>query len=229
VNIVELWRYPVKSMLGEQVDEATLDAAGIPHDRSWAVWLPGKKRPLSAKREPLLFEARARVDGDAVVVTLPSGFEATAGDPSLDPALAEWLGYEATMQPAPEGHVFDDSPIHVLSTSSLHSMAARHEAGVWDRRRFRPSIVVDGAGPGFPEEAWIGSHVAVGSTGVGLDITHPCSRCTMVGLAQSELPDDLGILESVMAHNAENLGVYATVLSPGSVSVGDELAFEPRP
>jgi uncharacterized protein YcbX len=208
--------------LGERLDEAFFDVGGTPFDRSWAVWLPGRKRPLSAKREPLLFEGRSRiVDERDVVVTLPTGVEAVAGDPVLEGALTEWLGYQATLGPAPDGHVFDDSPVHILTTSSLAAMRTVHPSGEWDPRRFRPSIVIDGADDGFPEEEWLGGRVAVGAA--SFEVTHPCTRCTMVGLAQSDLHDDLAILEQVMAHNDEVLGVYAKVSEPDRVRVGDEV------
>ena len=36
-TVQELWRYPVKSMGGERIEQATLGAAGLPGDRGWAV------------------------------------------------------------------------------------------------------------------------------------------------------------------------------------------------
>jgi uncharacterized protein YcbX len=224
VRVAGLWRYPVKSMLGEELDVAAFDTGGIPSDRAWAVWLPGRRRPLSAKREPLLFEGRSRVDGDDVVVTLPTGLEAVAGDPDIDRALTDWLGYPATLAAAPDGHVFDDSPVHLLTTSSLASMAAIYPAGTWDVCRFRPSIVVDEAEAGFPEDEWLDAGVRLTAGEATFEVTHGCTRCTMVGLAQGQLPDDLGILEQVMAHNHERLGVYASVNVPGPVRVGDTLS-----
>lgn len=224
MRVAQLWRYPVKSFLGEQLEDVVLDRDGIPFDRSWAVWLPGRKRPLTAKREPLLFEGRARVEDDQVVVVLPAGDELVAGDPALDRALTDWLGYEATLAPAAEGHIFDDSAVHLLTTTSLRSMAEIHPDGEWDVRRFRPTVLVDGdpAEDAFPERGWEGHQLQVGSC--VLDVTHGCIRCTMVGLAQSELKDDLAILEQVMAHADERLGVYATVHETGAVRVGDAVA-----
>ena len=37
MRILAMWRYPVKSMLGERIDEVDVDAAGLVHDRGLAL------------------------------------------------------------------------------------------------------------------------------------------------------------------------------------------------
>jgi MOSC domain-containing protein YiiM len=45
----------------------------------------------------------------------------------------------------------------------------------------------------------------------------------MVGLAQDELPADARILRAVSRMNAARLGVYAEVITPGSIRTGDRI------
>jgi uncharacterized protein YcbX len=43
VRVVELWRYPVKSLQGERLDEVTVTADGLDGDRRYAIFdLPGR-------------------------------------------------------------------------------------------------------------------------------------------------------------------------------------------
>jgi MOSC domain-containing protein YiiM len=48
----------------------------------------------------------------------------------------------------------------------------------------------------------------------------------MTTLAQSDLPKDPGVLRQIVAHNAGNVGVYASVLRGGRIRRGDAMAVE---
>ena len=87
VQVVELWRFPVKSFQGEQLDAAEIGPDGIVGDRAYAVFDLDTSFGLTARRVPELLLASARlVDGD-LVVTLPDGTESTD-----DRVLSDWLG-----------------------------------------------------------------------------------------------------------------------------------------
>ena len=74
VRVAELWRYPVKSMQGERLDAAVVEADGFAGDRTWALRDETTGKMLTARREPQLLHASGRLteDGDPVVV-LPGG------------------------------------------------------------------------------------------------------------------------------------------------------------
>ena len=73
---------------------------------------------------------------------------------------------------------------------------------------------------GFVENDWVGRTVAIGG-GVRLAITGPCGRCVMTTLPQGDLPKDSGILRTAAQHNGVNVGVYASVVSGGTIRRGD--------
>jgi uncharacterized protein YcbX len=138
---------------------------------------------------------------------------------------------------APPGTLFDFSAVHLVTSSALAAVAAVLPDGV-DVRRFRPNLVIDngaGAGPGFPENDWVGRRIRVGPelTLEGLMLT---MRCVMVTLAQPGLEPDRGVMRAVADLNRVEvpglgtypcLGLYARVTVPGTARVGDEVSLLP--
>lgn len=245
-TVAELWRFPVKSMQGHRVEQLTFDGKGATDDRTWAVVDPAAGKVLSAKRWGQLLEATAAFDGGAVTVTLPDGSTHEAGDPALDAALSGWLGLDVRLQHPPEGdglpyelptEAWDvESPLwefpgppggpfvdlaaaHVLTTASLAAAAGLHPEGEWDVRRFRPNAVLDVAGDGFVEDAWVGTPVGLGE--VVLDPFMPTVRCALPTRAQPGLRKDADIARTLQREHDLNLGLYCGVGTPGTVAVGD--------
>ncbi len=79
MRVLQLWRYPVKSLLGERVDAAEIGSHGIEGDRRFAIFDVGTGFGLTARRVPEMLFASARVDGDGVEITLPDGSVAADG------------------------------------------------------------------------------------------------------------------------------------------------------
>jgi uncharacterized protein YcbX len=114
--------------------------------------------------------------------------------------------------------------VHLLTTSTLDRLRELYPKGRFEARRFRPNIIVATAEAGFVEGDWIGRTVEIGDT-VRLAITEPCPRCVMITLAQGDLPKDSGILRTAAEHNDVNVGVYASVISGGTVRRGDAVVL----
>ena len=71
----------------------------------------------------------------------------------------------------------------------------------------------------YAEEAWIGRDVTIRE--VGLRVSEPIERCRMVGVAQVGLPARPGMLRAISDHHDLSAGIYASVVRPGTISVGD--------
>ncbi|MEZ5166078.1 MAG: MOSC N-terminal beta barrel domain-containing protein [Acidimicrobiales bacterium] len=69
----QLWRYPVKSIGGEQLDRAEITEAGIRHDRGWGLVDDPTGTVLTARREPRLLLATASIIDDAPWCGPPTG------------------------------------------------------------------------------------------------------------------------------------------------------------
>lgn len=144
MNVVELWRFPVKSMGGTRVDTLRIDRRGVHADRLWAVRDVEKGVTASARRIPVLLQCSARYAAEptedagpgnvpAVVITMPDGREFDGADPEADAALSELVGREVRLValPAPK-----DTSAHRMSLqTSLDNFAAdqvRRDFGLGD-------------------------------------------------------------------------------------------------
>jgi uncharacterized protein YcbX len=246
-TVVELWRFPVKSMQGEPIRNGVLGPAGLAEDRRWAVRDDADGRVMTAKRCGALLDANARLIDGTTLVTLPTTEEAEAGDPHLDAALSDWLSRPVHLARAedngtrafemsldaehpdrdlfewtcPEGTFLDLASAHLLTTASLAAGQALHPDGDWDIRRFRPTALLATPGDGFEEDAWVGSELRLGEARLTVDM--PTIRCPIPSRSQPGLARDTGIAATLRDHHDNNLGVYATVTQAGPVAVGDGL------
>lgn len=123
----------------------------------------------------------------------------------------------------PVGIFADAYALHVLTTSSLRSMASH--GGDFDVRRFRPNIVVDSPGAGLVEQGWLGGTLRAGEVTARVEI--PTVRCTIPLREQAGLPADPAVTRTVAQHGDRCLGVYADIVGGGLLRVGDPVRLEP--
>ena len=232
MRVVELWRYPLKSAQGEQLEASPVNDLGLAWDRHLAVVDVATGRALTARREPHLLMLSARVVDGQVRLSTPAGRALES-----DGEVSDWLGRPVriarplTDQPAvydypldnfdesgpwsvwtgPAG-VWHDSArtrVSIISTASL---------GHWPSRRFRPNVVVEGAG----EDDLVGQRITIGST--VLDVVKRIDRCVMVTRPQpGGIEGEPNVLKAVNRETAGFRGVGALVATPGAVHLGDEV------
>ncbi|MCW5621329.1 MAG: MOSC N-terminal beta barrel domain-containing protein [Burkholderiales bacterium] len=99
-RIREIWRYPVKGMAGERMEESALGEKGLTGDRTWALRDTARKEIQSCKFRPelLLCVARLRSDSDQVDVTFPDGAVLGSDDPAIHEKLSTLTGYASTLE-----------------------------------------------------------------------------------------------------------------------------------
>ena len=235
MRVLELWRYPVKSLQGQRLDAVDVGPQGLTGDRQWALFDRSTGFGLTARRVPdLLFAAgRLRADGDVEVV-LPDG-TVTADDD----VLSDWLGRPVTLRAAEaeRGPRQYENPFDVGddaedgwdafegASGAFHdssrirvSLVSTGTLGTWDRRRFRANVVLEGAG----EDALVGRRVRLG--GAELDVVKQVGRCVMVTRPQpGGIGRDTSVLRTVHRERGGTLAIGALVVQPGAVAVGDEL------
>ena len=223
--VAALWRYPVKSMLGEECAEVELEARGVRGDRRFAVRgddgrLGSGKNSRRHRHIEGLFTFRARYDGEWPEITFPGGERMRADDPRINGALSEALRTPVMLVPEDGISHFDSGPIHLVSSASLEWLRSRLPGSRIDERRFRPNLLITSA---ESEQSWIGRALHIGE--VRLRVTDPTERCGMTTFAQSDLPFDPKILRSIAQEADQLFGVYAEVVQPGRISRGDAVTI----
>ena len=134
-----------------------------------------------------------------------------------------------------KGTFVDLAALHVITSSSVRHLARLTPGSEISTARFRPSMVceLDEDVDEFIENSWAERTARVGESRWQFGPASP--RCVMTTLAQAGLPDDRAVLRSIAAHNRLEmagfgnfacLGVYAEVVEPGLVRVGDEIIFD---
>ena len=126
---------------------------------------------------------------------------------------------------SPPGTHHDCWPLLVMSTSALEAMQKALPDSVVDILRFRPSIVIETPDEnGHPEFLWKGRTGQLGSAVV--EFLDPCPRCIMITRRINDsIPEDRAILRHVVRDLNQAVGVYARIVTPGKISVGDTLTF----
>lgn len=98
-------RYPIKSMLGEDLDAAVLGQGGLVGDRVYALLDDETGKVASVKRPQRwrgLFELTAHtVDDGSVRVSFPGGEAVAVDDPKLAARLGEFLGRPVSVTDTP--------------------------------------------------------------------------------------------------------------------------------
>lgn len=210
-----LRRYPVKSMLGEDLDSVEFTPSGVTGDRALALIDTGTGRVATAKhprRYRDLLQCAAAISGDGVRVTLPGG-ETVAPD-EVGVRVSALLGREVTLaavrpagaeveRPDPEdvlaAGVEAEVPFATLEIAQgtpggsfvdyapvhLITTATLERLGT-EAIRYRPNLVVDGGGEAFVENDWVGREIEVGE--VLLCGILPTPRCSVPTLAHGDLP-----------------------------------------
>ena len=129
MRVATLSRYPVKSMLGEQLEEAVLGAAGLPFDRRYGLLDAASGYVATAKHPRLwrrLLQWSATAAGDRVRVTAPDGHTRDVDDPRLAEELTTDLGRTVTVAAArpPGSEVERPDPEDVLEHGVEAAVAA---------------------------------------------------------------------------------------------------------
>ncbi|GIE30947.1 molybdenum cofactor biosysynthesis protein [Actinoplanes italicus] len=229
MELIEIRRYPVKSLLGEFLPVAVAGDRGLEGDRLWAVRdADGKfgsgKNTRRFRRMPGLFGLRAYTLGPLHVVELPDGRRFDTEDPGVHPAVSEVLGRPVTLAREAAVPHHDEGPISVITTAGIRALTALTGGGpdgaAVDPQRFRANLLIGTPGTGHPEDDWAGRRLRLGAD-VILRVMRPLTRCVMIDMPQDAAPARNDLLKTLATHHGMTFGVVATVESPGVLHTGD--------
>jgi uncharacterized protein YcbX len=229
-RVAALWRYPVKSMAAEPLDEVEVSWHGLAGDRRYAFVRDGLERsgfPYLTIRErsdmahfrPSFIDP-GEPDASRIVVSTPGGNEVDV----LDPALLEELGGSARPIKLNRG-LFDNSPLSLTTTQTVAGLGQLVGREL-DPQRFRPNFLIEatGADAAFPEDRWVGSVLRIGAVRMRVDKRD--ERCVVVNVDPATSERDPAILRTLARAREACLGVYGATVEPGRVAVGDPVVLE---
>jgi uncharacterized protein YcbX len=226
-TVQALYRYPVKSTAGQSLSSAELTERGLRHDRGWAAYcddggIASGKR--TRRFRPVIglmgWRSRVEADDDVPVLISPEAVEYAVGDPAASTALTAAFGQRLLLRSESTIQHHDESPLHLLTTSSIAAIEGFVGATI-DHRRFRANIIIDtGPEPGYVEDDWADAELAIGGE-VVLHVGPGMPRCVMVDQAQDGVTVDSKILRSLGAHHGTALGLQARSGCTGTIRVGN--------
>jgi uncharacterized protein len=247
MRVDRLYRYPVKGLSAEALEETRVEAGGaIPWDRAFALaqgdapfdpehpqWLP-KTNFMCLRQNARIALLKSSFDARRGRLTIlapdGSGIEENALLPEGRARIGAWLtaflGQEARAAPSfhhVPGHVFGDQRQPAVSLINQASAAdfERRVGSRRHRRRFRANIWFSGA-PAWSEFEWVGQDLIVG--GARLRVIGRTTRCpaTQVNPDTAECDaDPVRELHALYGHS--DLGIHATVIDGGDIALGDSI------
>ena len=126
--------------------------------------------------------------------------------------------------------VYGDSV--TLSTTSSLARLARESGMAVDSRRFRATFTIDtGDADAHVEDSWVGRELELG--GARLLVKSGIPRCAVIDVDPDTGARGTNLLKNLAGYRLRSsdimFGVYAEVVRPGTVSVGDLVRFVPSP
>lgn len=252
MKLTAITRYPVKSMGGNPLAEATVFAAGLPHDREWLVATP-QGRFFTARNFPQMLLWRTEASPEQLVLTAPDGsrrtvgvdemadtadvtvwkdnFPACCGSAETDAWLSEKLGIEARLfwlgNPGRRILAYSQTP---LSFADGAPFLLTNTASLDDLNRMLDTPV--------EMERFRANFVVAGTEAYAEEKWHririgevefenfkPCTRCVMTTVdlqTARKDPFQEPLSTLAVARNAV-FGVNLVALNEGTVRLGDEI------
>jgi len=200
-TIACIWRYPVKSLRAERLETVRVERDGLEGDRRRALFVTKADHARSGKafrgKEHPLLHTLATVEAvRALEKTHELGFE-ERGD---------------------EGRYFDDLPVSLVLDRWVGELE-RLVGMDLDPLRFRPNFFVRGT-PDFAENeaALVGARLEIGD--VQLRVVSPIERCVVPSYDVVTGEATPRVLREIVQHRQNEMGVYCTVIVPGTVLAG---------
>lgn len=240
---------PVKSTALHHPEEVRVEVFGVPENRRF-YFVNVAGRLLGGARHGPLVSIRADYDParERLSLRFPGGREVrgpvhlAAGEPRVtvfwgrlveghdvegpfSDAVSEFVGEPVRLVRVHRpGDANDSHAVSIVSSASVRELARRAgRTEPLDPRRFRMLVEVEGTAP-HEEDRWVGRDVRVGEAVVRVVRQDP--RCVVTTQDPETGIPDFPTLKAIRAYRGEGddgvpFGVYADVVRPGRVRVGD--------
>jgi uncharacterized protein YcbX len=212
MHVRNIWRYPVKTMGGEELRHAKVGPLGIEGDRVVHVE-DSEGRVITSRSHPkfLGHKSSLGMDHTPLVDGLPWNSPEVASD------VVRIAGRGAKLVRYDGIERFDVLPLLVATDGAI-------EAFGQDYRRLRPNIVIGGV-DGLAEREWPGACLRINKVLIGIQDLR--LRCIMTSYDPDTQTQDKEITRGIYRRFDGKLALNCFVINGGEILVGDEVELVP--
>ena len=206
MKVEQIWRYPVKSMGGEQLNRVHIGSLGLEGDRVVHVEDESGHVITSRTHHRLLgHHATLNKSGEPVVDGM------LWSDPKIREAVMNIVGPGAKLVRDDSSDRFDVLPLLVATDGAVAAFGR-------DGRRLRPNLVIGGV-EGLAERSWPGRCLHIGDVIIGIQDLR--GRCIMTTFDPDSLKQDRQVLADIVQRFGGTLALNCFVIRGGAIRVGD--------
>lgn len=247
IEILSLYRYPVKGLSPQQLDSVILEPGKtLPWDRAYAIENgPGRFDPENPKhlpkinflmlmRQERLAALRTEFDDETQTLTISregkqiakGALNSKLGRQMIEQFMAGYMKSELKGPPrivSAPGHSFSDVSakcLHLVNLATIRDLESVVGRPL-DPLRFRANVYFDGAEP-WVEKKWLGRKMSLGAA--RLTIFAETNRCEATNVNPETAERDAAIPPTLLrtyGHTA--VGIYATVDAGGEIRPGERI------
>lgn len=206
MTVTHIWRYPVKTMAGEELQRAAVGPLGIEGDRLVHVE-DARGRVVTSRSHPRFLGHKAASDEDGTITVDGRPWQS----PEVDAEVEGIAGKGARLARYEGPERFDVLPLLVATDGAIAAFGH-------DYRRLRPNIVVGGV-DGLGERSWPGACLRIGKVLIGVQDLR--LRCIMTSFHPDTLVQDKNITRDIYRRFEGKLALNCFVVEGGEIAVGD--------
>ncbi len=208
MHVLEIWRYPVKTMAGERLARTDLGPLGIPGDR--IVRVQGVDgRVITSRSHPRFLGHKATLGADGAPRV--DGRAWDSDDVAWDVAAIGGLGARLVWDESEDR--FDVLPLLIATDGAIKEFG-------YDGRRLRPNLVIGGV-DGLAEREWPGRQLRIGTALIGIESLR--ARCIMTSFDPDTQVQDKSVTRGIYERFGGRLALDCFVIEPGAIAEGDEV------
>lgn len=207
MHISEIWRYPVKSLKGERLNETDITKLGIPGDRQIAVIRTINGRFLTSRSKPKLLGLQGSINADGVPTINGHPWNSVEALQLVHEAAGE----PVTLQQIPAPQAFDVLPLLVATDGAARYLNIDH-------RRLRPNILLADV-PELEERNWPGRTIVIGDVRIRAEKLR--DRCVMTTFDPDTQAQDPSVLLRIVRELDGSTALDSSVIHSGKIHVGD--------
>ena len=208
MKVTEIWRYPVKTMAGEQLQRAHMGPLGIEGDRIVHVE-DARGRVVTSRSHPRFLGHKGTLGADGEPLVDGRAWNS----PEVAAEIANIAGPGARLVRFDGAERFDKLPLLVATDGAIAAFGH-------DRRRLRPNVVIGGV-EGLTEGGWPGGCLRLGDVLIG--IRELRLRCIMTSYDPDTLVQDKAITRDIYERFDGKLALDCFVIRGGTIAMADEV------